>query len=61
MLDNLPNGFIFTNKTKVFGTYYEAYVEDNDDWTTIIYKKEITLNKVLPRIRILKIKDIDRK
>lgn len=61
MLDNLPNGFIFTNKTKVSGTYFEAYIEDNDDWTTIIYKKEITLNKVLPRTRILKIKDIDRK
>lgn len=61
MLDNLPNGFIFTNKTKVSGTYFEAYIENNDDWTTIIYKKEITLNKVLPRTRILKIKDIDRK
>lgn len=54
MLDKLPNGFVFTNKTKVSGTYFEAYVEDNDEWTTITYKKEIELNKTLPRTRILK-------
>ena len=54
MLDILPNGFVFTNKTKVFGTYFEAYVEDNDEWSTITYKREIELNKVLPRTRILK-------
>jgi len=48
-------------KQKYLAHIYEAYVEDNDDWTTIIYKKEITLNKVLPRTRILKIKDIVRK
>ena len=55
MIDNLPNGFVFTNKTKVSGTYFEAYVEDNDDWTTITYKKEIKLNKVLPKTRLLEI------
>ena len=54
MLDKLPNGFVFTNKTKVSATYFEAYVEDNDEWTTITYKKEIELNKTLPRTRILK-------
>ncbi|MEG2235715.1 MAG: SpaA isopeptide-forming pilin-related protein [Clostridia bacterium] len=49
MLDNMENGFIFTNNTKVSGTYLEKYVEDTDKWTTITYFKEIELNEVLPR------------
>ena len=40
MLDKFPNEFVFTNKTKVSGTYFEAYVEDNNECTTITYKKE---------------------
>lgn len=48
MLDNLGNGFVFTNRTKVFGTYLDKYVEDTDEWTTITYFKEIQLEK-LPR------------
>ena len=51
MLDGLGNGFVFTNHTKVSGTYYDACVEDTDDWTTITYYKEIKVNEVLPRTR----------
>lgn len=51
MLDGLGNGFVFTNHTKVSGTYYDAYVEDTDDWTTITYYKEIKVDEVLPRTR----------
>ena len=51
MLDGLGNGFVFTNHTKVSGTYYDAYVEDTDDWTTITYFKEIKVDEVLPRTR----------
>lgn len=46
MLDNLGNGFVFVNHTKVSGTYFGKYVEDNDDWTTITYSKEIQLDKL---------------
>lgn len=49
MLDNLPNGFIFVNHTKVSGNYKDFYVEDKDDWTTITYYKEIETNQKLPR------------
>lgn len=49
MLDNLGNGFVFTNNTKVSGTYLEKYIEDTDKWTTITYFKEIELNEILPR------------
>ena len=49
MLDGLGNGFVFTNHTKVSGTYYDVYVEDTDDWTTITYFKEIKLEEKLPR------------
>ncbi len=49
MLDGLGNGFIFTNHTMVSGTYYDAYVEDKDEWTTITYYKEIKVDEVLPR------------
>ena len=48
MLENLKNGFTFTNTTKVYGTYLDKYTEDNDKWTTIIYNKNIQLTK-LPR------------
>ena len=48
MLKNLPNGFIFTNTTKVYGTYFEKYTEDEDNWTTVVYDKDIQLTK-LPR------------
>ena len=52
MLDNLGNGFVFTNNTKVSGTYFEKYVEDTDKWTTITYYKEIRLDK-LPKTRYI--------
>lgn len=46
------NGFIFTNNTKVSGTYLEKYVEDTDKWTTITYFKEIELTEKLPKTGI---------
>ena len=49
MLDGLGNGFVFTNYTKVFGNYEDKYVEDNDEWTTITYFKEIKVTQKLPR------------
>ena len=49
MLDDLPNGFIFVNHTKVSGNYKDIYVEDKDDWTTITYYKEIETTQKLPR------------
>lgn len=49
MLENLPNGFIFVNHTKVSGNYKDVYVEDNDDWKTITYYKEIELTENLPK------------
>ena len=49
MLDNLPNGFIFVNHTKVSGNYKDIYVEDKDDWSTITYYKEIETTQKLPR------------
>ena len=49
MLENLPNGFIFVNHTKVSGNYKDIYVEDKDDWTTITYYKEIETTQKLPR------------
>ena len=48
VLDDLKNGFTFTNTTKVYGTYLDKYVEDNDKWVTIIYNKDLQLTK-LPR------------
>ncbi|MGN0973311.1 MAG: collagen binding domain-containing protein [Bacilli bacterium] len=53
ILEGLGNGYVFTNKTKVKGTYFEKEVEDNDDWTTITYFKEINIEEVLPRTRFL--------
>lgn len=49
MLDNLENGFKFTNYTKVFGNYEDKYVEDTDEWTTVTYFKEIETTQKLPR------------
>lgn len=49
MLDNLPNGFVFVNHTKVSGNYEDVYVEDTDDWKTITYYKEIELSQNLPK------------
>ena len=49
MLDNLPNGFVFVNHTKVSGNYEDVYVEDKDDWKTITYYKDIELEEKLPR------------
>ena len=49
MLENLPNGFIFVNHTKVSGNYKDVYVEDKDDWKTITYYKEIELTENLPK------------
>ena len=56
IIEGLRNGYVFTNHTRVSGTYFEKYVEDNDDWTTITYFKEIQINNVLPRTRNIKIK-----
>ncbi len=53
ILEGLGNGYVFTNKTKVKGTYFEQQVEDNDEWTTITYFKEIKIEEVLPRTRCL--------
>ncbi len=52
MLDGLGNGFVFTNYTKVSGNYFEKYVEDKDEWTTITYFKEIETTKKLPKTGI---------
>ena len=49
MLDDLGNGFVFTNYTKVFGNYEDKYIEDNDEWKTITYFKEIKVTQKLPR------------
>lgn len=49
MLDELPNGFKFTNYTKVFGNYKDKYVEDKDEWKTVVYHKEIETTQKLPR------------
>ena len=49
MLEGLGNGFVFTNYTKVFGTYKDKYVEDTDEWTTVTYFKEIEVTQKLPR------------
>ena len=50
MLDELKNGYICTNNTKVSGTYFDKYVEDKDSWNTIIYHKELPIDK-LPKTR----------
>lgn len=40
VLDNLKNGYVFTNNTRVSGDYIEEHIEDKDKWTTIIYNKK---------------------
>lgn len=45
MLENLGDGFIFTNNTKVSGNYKEKYVEEKDEWNTITYFKELNLKE----------------
>ncbi len=40
VLENLDNGYKFTNKTKVSGSYKERDTSDEDEWTTIVYNKE---------------------
>ena len=52
MLDNLKNGFTFTNNTKVSGNYLEEYIEDKDNWTTIIYNRKVKINQELPKTGI---------
>mgnify|MGYP002558457462 CR=1 FL=1 len=49
VLDNLKNGNTFTNKSKVSGNYLEEHIEDEDNWTTIIYNKKVKLSKELPK------------
>jgi len=58
ILDGLGNGYVFNNKTKVTGNYFEVEVEDTDNWTTITYFKEININKILPKTRLLKVKKL---
>ena len=53
IVEGLGNGYVFTNSTKVKGTYFEKKVEDNDDWTTITYYKEIKVDEILPKTRCL--------
>lgn len=48
VINNLANGFIFTNNTKVRGEYLKEFIEDTDYWTTIIYNKEKPLT-ILPQ------------
>ncbi|MGN1326814.1 MAG: hypothetical protein ACI4VQ_01850, partial [Clostridia bacterium] len=51
VMDNLTNGCMFTNNTKVRGEYLKEYVEDTDYWTTIVYNKEKAV-EILPRTGI---------
>ena len=52
ILNDLENGFIFTNNTKISGNYIEEYIEDNDKWSTLIYNKKVCKNKELPKTGI---------
>jgi len=49
VLDDLNNGFTFTNSTKVSGNYLEKKIEDSDTWTTIIYNRKVEKSKELPK------------
>lgn len=49
VLNDLKNGFTFTNNTRGSGNYLDEYIEDKDKWTTIIYNKRISKNKELPK------------
>ena len=52
VIDSLKNGYTFTNNTKVSGNYIEEYIKDEDNWTTIVYNKEINKNLELPKTGI---------
>lgn len=52
VLDNLKNGYVFANNTRVSGDYIEEHIEDKDKWTTIIYNKKVKLSKELPKTGI---------
>lgn len=52
VLDNLKNGYVFTNNTRVSGDYIEEHIENKDKWTTIIYNKKVKLSKELPKTGI---------
>ncbi len=49
VLDNLKNGFTFTNNTKVSGDYLEEHIEDKDKWKTVIYTREVKKTQELPK------------
>lgn len=52
VLDNLKNGYVFTNNTRVSGDYIEEHIENKGKWTTIIYNKKVKLSKELPKTGI---------
>lgn len=52
VLDNLKNGYVFTNNTKVSGDYLDVHIEDKDKWSTIIYNRNVKINKELPKTGI---------
>lgn len=49
VLDNLKNGFTFTNNTRVSGDYLEEHIEDKDKWKTVIYTREVKKTQELPK------------
>ena len=52
MVSKLGNGYLFTNRTKVYATYLDKTLEDNDTWNTITYYKDIQINEELPKTGI---------
>ncbi len=49
VLDNLKNGFTFTNNTRVSGDYLDVHIEDKDKWSTIIYSRKLIKSGELPK------------
>ena len=49
VLDNLKNGYKFKNKTIISGSYLEYFIEDYDEWNTVIYNRKVEKNKELPK------------
>lgn len=49
ILDNLKKGYVFKNETIVHGSYLEYYIEDEDEWNTVIYNKKVELSQELPK------------
>lgn len=49
VLNDLKNGYTFTNSTKVSGDYLEEHIEDYDKWTTVVYNREVNKNIELPK------------